>query len=168
MPERAPPKKCERGDSAKVLCFYMKVPLEGENGQTAAEGLRVTVPGSSLTAFLQVFRASNIKMSKRLQRGCGSRFQGGATVRKYGVFTVKVLLEGENGQTAAEGLRVTVAVSGLTAFLQVFRASNIKVSKRLQRGVGYGSREQLACIFTGVQSRYHKSGQTAAEWRGLR
>ena len=37
--------------------------------------------------------------------------------------------------------RVTVAVSGLTAFLQVFRASNIKMSKRLQSGVGHGSRE---------------------------
>ena len=84
------------------------------------------------------------------------------------IFTVLLALESQNEQTAAEGLRVTVSLSGLTAFLQVFRASNIKVSKRLQRGVGYGSREQLACIFTGVQSRYHKSGQTAAEWRGLR
>ena len=59
-----------------------------------------------------------------------------------------VALEGENEQTAAEGLRVTVAVSGLTAFLQVFRASNRKVSKRLQRGVGHGVHERFDCIFT--------------------
>ena len=37
--------------------------------------------------------------------------------------------------------RVTVPGSGLTAFLQVFRAGSIKVGKRLQSGVGYGSRE---------------------------
>ena len=74
-------------------------------------------------------------------------------MRKYCVFTVKVPLEGENGQTAAEGLRVTVAVSGLTAFLQVFKASNIKVSKRLQSGAGHGSSERFDCIFAGVQSR---------------
>ena len=54
-----------------------------------------------------------------------------------------VALESENEQTAAEGLRVTVAVSVWTAFLQVFRARNIKVSKRLQRGVGHGSREAV-------------------------
>ena len=42
----------------------------------------------------------------------------GATVRKYCVFTVKVALESESEQTAAEGLRVTVHMSGLIAFLQ--------------------------------------------------
>ena len=61
-----------------------------------------------------------------------------------------VALASENEQTAAEGLRVTVAVSGLTAFLQVFRASNIKVSRRLQRGAGYGSHELFDLIFTSV------------------
>ena len=61
-----------------------------------------------------------------------------------------VALESENEQTAAEGREVTVAVSGLTAFLQVFRASNIKVSKRLQRGVGYGCREAVRLHFYGV------------------
>ena len=71
-------------------------------------------------------------------------------LRKYYVFTVKVTLESQNEQTAAEGLRVTVQVSGLTAFLQVFRASNIKVSKRLQRGVGHGSREGAGLHFYGV------------------
>ena len=71
-------------------------------------------------------------------------------MRKYCVFTVKVPLESENEQTAAEGLRVTVAVSGWTAFLQVFRARNTKVSKRLQRGVGYGSREGAGVHFYGV------------------
>ena len=50
-------------------------------------------------------------------------------------------LESENEQTAAEGLRVTVAVSALSAYLQVFRAGGEKVSKRLQRDVGYGCRE---------------------------
>ena len=68
-------------------------------------------------------------------------------MRKYCVFKVKVPLESENEQTAAEGLRVTVSMSGLTAFLQVLRASNIKVSKRLQRGVGDGSREVVRLHF---------------------
>ena len=111
------------------------------------------------TAFLQVFRASNIKVSKRLRRGVGHgsregagvacpngpppKSARGATVRKYCVFTVKVALESENEQTAAEGREVTVAVIVWTAFLQVFRASNIKVSKRLQRGVGDGCREAV-------------------------
>ena len=58
-----------------------------------------------------------------------------------------VALESENEQTAAEGREVTVAVSGLTAFLQVFRASNRKVSKRLQRGVGAGCREAVQLHF---------------------
>ena len=43
-----------------------------------------------------------------------------------------VALEGENEQTAAEGREVTVAVSVLTSICYVFRASSIKVSKRLQ------------------------------------
>ena len=59
-----------------------------------------------------------------------------------------VALESENEQTAAEGREETSAMSGLTAFLQVFRASGRKVSKRLQRGVGYGSHWPLDCIFT--------------------
>ena len=74
-------------------------------------------------------------------------------MRKYCVFTVKVPLEGENGQTAAEGLRVTVSMGGLTAFLHVFRAGNRKVSKRLQRGAGHGSHERFDCIFTCVPNR---------------
>ena len=69
-------------------------------------------------------------------------------MRKYFVFTVKVPLESNNEQTAAEGREVTVAVSRLTAYLRVFRASNIKVRKRLQRGVGYGVHWPLDCIFT--------------------
>ena len=59
-----------------------------------------------------------------------------------------VALESENEQTAAEGREELVAVSGSTAFLQVFRASGRKVSKRLQRGVGYGCHWPLDCIFT--------------------
>ena len=38
-------------------------------------------------------------------------------------------------------------MSGLIAFLQVFRASGRKVSKRLQRGVGYGCREAVGLHF---------------------
>ena len=64
-----------------------------------------------------------------------------------------VALEGENEQTAAEGREVTVAVSGLTAFLQVFRASNRKVSKPLQRGTGHGCHERFDFIFTGVPNK---------------
>ena len=56
-------------------------------------------------------------------------------------------LESENEQTAAEGREVTVSMSGLTAFFQVFRASSIKVSKRLQRGVGYGCRAAVRLHF---------------------
>ena len=59
-------------------------------------------------------------------------------------------LESQNEQTAAEGLRETVAVSGWTAFLQVFRARNTKVSKRLQRAVGYGGREGAGLRFYGA------------------
>ena len=87
-------------------------------------------------------------------------------MRKYCVFTIKVPLESQNEQTAAEGLRVTVQGSGLPAFLRVFRACNIKVSKRLQRGVGYGVHERFDCIFTGVPSKRKKSEQTAAEGHG--
>ena len=55
--------------------------------------------------------------------------------------------ESENEQTAAEGLRRTVSMSGLTAFLQVLRARKRKVSKRLQRGVGDGGREAVRLHF---------------------
>ena len=72
----------------------------------------------------------------------------GATVRKYCAFTVNVPLESENEQTAAEGLRETVSMSGLTAYLQVFRAGGEKVGKRLQKGAGHGSRGAPDCIFT--------------------
>ena len=54
---------------------------------------------------------------------------------------MKLPLESENEQTAAEGLRVTVHMSSLTAYLQWFRAGGEKVSKRLQRDVGYECRE---------------------------
>ena len=53
---------------------------------------------------------------------------------------IKVPLESQNEQSAAEGLRVTVSMSGLTAYLQVFRAGGEQVGKRLQRGAGHGSR----------------------------
>ena len=59
-------------------------------------------------------------------------------------------LENENEQTAAEGREDTSAMSVWPAFLQVFRASNIKVSKRLQRGVGHGSREAVQLHFYNV------------------
>ena len=62
-----------------------------------------------------------------------------------------VALESNNEQTAAEGREVTVAVSGLIAYLRVFRASNIKVRKRLQRGVGYGVHSPLEYIFTVIR-----------------
>ena len=68
-------------------------------------------------------------------------------MRKYCVFTVKVFLESQNEQTAVEGREETSAMSGLTAFLQVFRASGSKVSKRLQRGVGHGCREAVGLHF---------------------
>ena len=54
-----------------------------------------------------------------------------------------VALKSENEQTAAEGREETNAMSGLIAFLHVLRASSIKVSKRLQRGVGHGSRDAV-------------------------
>ena len=58
-----------------------------------------------------------------------------------------VALESENEQTAAEGREEQSAMSGLTAFLQVFRASGSKVSKRLQRGVGHGCRGAVQLHF---------------------
>ena len=68
-------------------------------------------------------------------------------MREHCVFTVKVALESKSEHSAAEGLRETVSLSGLTAFLQVFSVSIIKVSRRLQRGVGHGCREAVGLHF---------------------
>ena len=60
---------------------------------------------SGLIAFLQVCRASDRKVSKRLQRSLCTSFLRGRVIR-----------ESKNEQSAAEGLRVTVSMSGLLHF----------------------------------------------------
>ena len=76
--------------------------------------------------------------------GRGSRLQGGSGTT---FLRFSVVRETQNEQTVAEGLRDTDALSGLPAFLQVFRASPSKVSKRLQRGMGDGCRELIPVVW---------------------
>ena len=80
-----------------------------------------------------------------------------------------VALESQNEQTAAEGREEHSAMSGLTAFLQVFRASGRKVSQRLQRGVGYGCREafRLQVSFHTIPGRFTRALEgRGREYRG--
>ena len=125
------------------------VALEGQSEQSAAEGLRVTVaanprpPKSARGATVRKYCVFTVKVPLESENEQTAAEGLRVTVAVSGLTAFLQCLsipQSENEQTAAEGREVTVAVSGLTAFLQVFRASGRKVSKRLQRGVGHGSR----------------------------